>query len=251
MKIHRLAKYFPIIEGEEFDRLVEDIRENGQMEPIMLVGEEILDGVNRARACEKLGVEPKTKQFSGKDPLKYVISENVRRRHLNQSQKAALAVELLPEFQPSAAERMMAGRGTAAGSDLARVSDGGAPASAQAARAVGASGRSVEQAKRVKAADKKLFEQVVKGDISVDKADLEVSIKKSREIEDAKTGKTIHREVSPMVKEFCNLIDTAKEVLRKAIIAKRKAALSPEGIRFIDNKLDQIEALINDWREAE
>jgi hypothetical protein len=40
-------------------------------------------------------------------------------------------------------------------------------------------------------------------------------------------------------------------VLRKAIIAKRKAALSPEGIRFIDNKLDQIEALINDWREAE
>ena len=30
MKAHRLAKYFPILEGEEFDLLVKDIEEHGQ-----------------------------------------------------------------------------------------------------------------------------------------------------------------------------------------------------------------------------
>jgi hypothetical protein len=262
MKIHRLAKYFPLLEGEEFDQMVEDIRENGQNDIITMVGDEILDGVNRWRVCDKLGIEPKTKQLpSGKDPLKFVISENIRRRQLDKSQKAALAVEMLPEFEKEAKEHLREGaiRGNISPVRAGRhepeardySSEQERTSASMAARAVGASGRNVSKAKRVKEADEKLFEQVVRGDISVDKADLEVSIKKSREIEDTKTGKTIHREVPPMVKEFCNLIDTAKEVLRKAIIAKRKAALSPEGIRFINNKLDQIEALINDWREAE
>lgn len=41
MKAHKLAKYFPILEGDEFKMLVEDIRKNGQLNPIVTYKGEI------------------------------------------------------------------------------------------------------------------------------------------------------------------------------------------------------------------
>src|SRR5262249_10269413 len=65
-----------------------DIAANGQRDPIDLFEGEILDGRNRWRACKKLGIEPKTRQYRGSDPLGYVISKNLKRRHLDESQRA-------------------------------------------------------------------------------------------------------------------------------------------------------------------
>jgi hypothetical protein len=187
MRTNRLAKYFPILEGEEFDALVEDIKQHGQLEPIITVDDEILDGVNRYRACKKLGIEPKTKPYRGNDPLGYVISTNIRRRHLNQSQKAALAVEMLPEYEKEADER---GHGKVGGQNrppnLAIDSEGKARATSQAARAVGASDRIVRQAKRVKQESPAAFDEVVRGIKSVDAADDELreAHEKKRRAED-------------------------------------------------------------------
>lgn len=69
MKVHKYAKYFPILENEEFDLLVEDIKKNGQLEPIIMIGDEILDGVNRYRACKELEIESITEQYKGDDPF--------------------------------------------------------------------------------------------------------------------------------------------------------------------------------------
>ena len=88
IKFHPLADLFPLMEGEEFDALVADIKANGLQEPVVVHEDMILDGRNRFMACEAAGVEPTFVPFLGENPLAFVISTNLRRRHLNESQRA-------------------------------------------------------------------------------------------------------------------------------------------------------------------
>lgn len=94
MKFHPLAGIFPLIEGAEFDALVEDIRKNDLQEPITTYQNLILDGRNRFRACQKAKVKPRFEEYRGSDPLALVISLNVHRRHLNESQRSRVAFRL-------------------------------------------------------------------------------------------------------------------------------------------------------------
>jgi len=94
IKFHPLADLFPLMEGEEFDALVADIKANGLQEPVVVHEDMILDGRNRFMACEAAGVEPTFVPFLGENPLAFVISTNLRRRHLNESQRAMVAAKL-------------------------------------------------------------------------------------------------------------------------------------------------------------
>ncbi len=91
MEFHPLANLFPLLEGAEFTALAEDIRANGVREPVVLLDGKILDGRNRWRASQHVGVTAPTVEFDGDDAMAFVISLNLHRRHLNESQRAMVA----------------------------------------------------------------------------------------------------------------------------------------------------------------
>jgi len=123
MEFHEIANIFPMVEGAELTVLSTDIKKNGLIDPIWLYEGKILDGRNRYRACQEAGIEPRFQPYPGDDPLQHVISLNLHRRHLNESQRAIVASRLatlsdgqradysrsanLPTLSQSAAAKML------------------------------------------------------------------------------------------------------------------------------------------------
>jgi N6-adenosine-specific RNA methylase IME4 len=94
LEFHPLAQIFPLIEGAEFDDLVEDVRAHGVREPIWIYDGQILDGRNRYRASAVAGVDCPMREYWGEDPVQFVVSLNLKRRHLNESQRALARARL-------------------------------------------------------------------------------------------------------------------------------------------------------------
>src|SRR5262249_37340071 len=112
---HPAAAAFPMLSDAELKELADDIKALGQRELITVMyapddtyGRDpiVLDGRNRLAACKLAGVEPKTYEVDhvvgGRllrgnehvDPIAFVISANLRRRHLDESQRAMVAAKL-------------------------------------------------------------------------------------------------------------------------------------------------------------
>ena len=88
MKPHEYSKILPPLSEDEINALASDIKANGLQESIVTLNGEILDGRNRFKACKIAGVKPRFEEFKGSDPLTFVISSNIHRRHLTTSQKS-------------------------------------------------------------------------------------------------------------------------------------------------------------------
>ncbi len=174
---------------EEFDAFKSDIERRGQQVPIVIYRQSggkfvILDGRHRQRACKELGITPIYEIYQGKkeDLLNQVISLNVGRRHLNESQRAVIAVELLPLFNAEARSRQRGGRGGVKLSAKMRGATSGSlgKASEQAGRLMNISARLVESARRLKTLSPGLFGEVKAGKIKISRALIEVQRKALR-----------------------------------------------------------------------
>jgi len=147
---------------EELGELADDIMLNGLHQPIVLYQGQILDGRNRYQACELAGIEPDYIEYEGDDPLGYVLSLNLHRRHLTASQRAALAVEIANMTH---------------GGD--RKSDQAAKlrfdiSQAEAAEKLDVSERYVNEAKKIQEESPEHFDQVKSGELSLQQAKREV-----------------------------------------------------------------------------
>lgn len=98
LEIHAAANIFPMMSECEFAHLKQDIKEHGQKEWITLYQGKILDGRNRYKACIELGIEPELCEVDESkpnfDPIAYVLSHNLHRRHLTESQRSMVAGKL-------------------------------------------------------------------------------------------------------------------------------------------------------------
>lgn len=233
LEFHPYANIFPLIEGEAFDALVADIKSNGIREPIVLFEEKILDGRNRYRAARQAGVidergkaidfnhhRPTVRRFmvSGieGDPLAWVISANLHRRHLDDGQRTMVAAKLAdmghggkrvakakPEEQ--AADRPV---------DPASAEPAGMT-QAQAAQALNVSERNVRRAKAViERGAPELVAAVEKGAVAVTLAEEVARLPKDEQTK-------LVRDLDPGV-----LFSAVKPVIdrqRKALVEQKKA----------------------------
>ena len=94
-EFHPIADAFPLMEGDEFTALAEDVDTNGLRDAIVLYQGKILDGRNRYRACIAGKCKPAFAEYEGDDPVSFVTSKNMHRRHLTTGQRTAAAAALV------------------------------------------------------------------------------------------------------------------------------------------------------------
>ena len=103
--LHPACKIFPALGREDLQELADDIAENGLRNPIVMCNAKLLNGRNRWEACKIAKVEPRFTEFDGDDPIGWVVSQNLVRRHLTASQRAVVAFDLLPMLEKEAKQR--------------------------------------------------------------------------------------------------------------------------------------------------
>ena len=172
---HPVCGLFPMMPKEELERLTDDIRRRGLLQPIVLLEGAVLDGRNRLAACRQAGVTPRFTEWRGEgSPLEWLIAQNVVRRHLSPSQRAVLALAVLPFLEAAAKERVRTGaarpRGAQTCAPLHQGSEAKLRAADQAARLFGASSRYVQVAKRVQQKCPALLPWVAAGTINLHEA---------------------------------------------------------------------------------
>ena len=164
MEAHPAAALFPMLSGDELTALVNDVKLNGLMHPIVTWRGLILDGRNRALACDVGGVRPKYKdmsELSEADAVRFVISCNLRRRHLEPRELAFIADELA---------RLRLGDNQHSKEPVS--ADAGSPvlSQAEAAESVGVGRASVQRAREIREKAPDLVPKVQAGEISLSAA---------------------------------------------------------------------------------
>ena len=181
--VHPVASLFPMIDDDALNALAEDIKKNGQREPILVAfldGRElnepvIVDGRNRFKACEIAGVEPEFSNDYVMEPDEigpWVISHNLHRRHLTTSQKAMVGQGYLTFLKDEAKKRQ------GARNDLKDIkknssrseSEGTLQSTARAGQMVGVSKASIQDADFVMQNDPELAQQVRDSKVTVSAA---------------------------------------------------------------------------------
>lgn len=107
MEFHEAANIFPLDE-ENLADLAKDIREHGQQVPIETFGGRIIDGRRRWKACQLAGVKAQIRAVLVDDPIAYVLSLNLHRRHLSATQLSMVGARARAMYDEKAKERQKA-----------------------------------------------------------------------------------------------------------------------------------------------
>ena len=171
---------FPSAKAEDFNRLRDDIRENGydQKQPVIVYEGEILDGWNRWTACSELKITPPTRQFEGSntEAIALVMRTN-KRRNLNSGQWATIAVEaedimaaIAEQVEKERREKIAASRQDETRQIIAPSEKDDGKTAHKAAELFNTNRTYVNQAAKIKQAAPEVFEKVKAGTMTMQDA---------------------------------------------------------------------------------
>ena len=172
LEFHEAADLFPMMEATDFQNFKDDIEKYGVHERIEVLDEKVVDGRNRYVACQELGIECPSVEIKTDDPIAYVLSKNLHRRHMTPSQLALVAGRARGHYDQQAEERQKAaikerdekGRAKATSG---KVTGSGSDARDAAGKAVGISGKMVDLGTKVLKGTPALIKAVDEGRLSV------------------------------------------------------------------------------------
>lgn len=182
LEVHPVATIFPMMTDEEYQGLKDDIQKSGQQEPIIVWRKQLIDGRNRLKACVELNIKPVWVEIDkDSDPIQYVLSHNLHRRHLTESQRAMVGAKLRDIYDQAASERRKSGlkKGDQApvGANWAEREKLGRSRD-KAGEAVAVSGTSIDRATTVlKKGTPEQIAAVEQGKLAVSRAAAEVNAK--------------------------------------------------------------------------
>jgi hypothetical protein len=105
LEVHPTTAIFPMMPDDELAELAADIKKYGLRYPIVTQDDMLIDGRNRLKACEMAGVKPEFMQLSeDTDPVSYILSVNITRRHLTKGRQAMIVAMVYPEGQRGGAK---------------------------------------------------------------------------------------------------------------------------------------------------
>lgn len=165
-----LSTVFPSFQGEqEFTDLIESIKREGLIDPIVVWQDKIVDGRHRHLACKEARVTPEYEYLPDDWPLdkvkNRVVALNVLRRHLTTGQRALVAAGL--------ANMTVGGTGNNQYEKSKSANLQNSTSVDTAANQLSVSPRSVSTAKDVKRDAPDLAEKVNKGSMSLHAAETE------------------------------------------------------------------------------
>ena len=249
-EIHELAKLFPPMAGEDFKALCKDVKDHGLLNSIVLYEGKVLDGRNRERACNEVGVRPRYETFTDGSALEYVISQNVQRRHLTADQRALLALDLEKLFAEEIEANRKAGikSKNSTGDHNANRKDW---AVKKAASALHTSEWSVQYAKRLKKDHPEKVAAVRAGKISVKEAFLEARDTRVTALVARQKERAAKKRQQKVTRQVADYTDAMKLYAVALKLAEGDAELfSPEAARFVLRRHDQIRKLMSTLEDA-
>jgi regulator of replication initiation timing len=220
--------------GAEFETLVNDISTNGLNNPIVLHDGFILDGGNRYRACIEAYVEPTFTEYDGGNPVLFVLSANLHRRHLTPGQNAAI-VASAQNWAEAHGQGRLSNKDKPATLQVSTVADRVASS--------GASERTQLMADKVAKQDPELAKSVGRGEISLPKAEQQLSGKVKEKKTELPTVDTEILDALEMENE--QLHDAIESVSEQNELLKNIAAcaIAPEELRDeLENRLNELTA---------
>ena len=104
LRAHPIAELVPDMTADQFDALLDDIREHGLRTSIVMYEGMVLDGRNRARAWYDVhgNWDVPSTEFKGtaEESIAFVRSHNIKRRHLKPSQIAYYEAQATAFWNP-------------------------------------------------------------------------------------------------------------------------------------------------------
>lgn len=178
MKKHKF-NIFPEASPDDYAKILKDIKANGYdaSMPITTYQGDILDGWNRQRACNDLGVAPIYSEFAGSDTeaVLFMARTNNRRTEITSAQWACIAAEseeILESLRAEAKSHQGARTDLTSVNQLTEVSDdeNADRTTEKAAKMFNTNREYISKAVKLKRESPEKFEQVKAGELSMYKA---------------------------------------------------------------------------------